>query len=133
MPPEPGSRLPVWPWSSCWVSPGMMGCCLHPRAGGLRPSSPRSLMKAMEQRVEALGAEPHGGMSEATTQMLQESIIRGRSNSYSRDLPKEDSRFQEITRDLEIRADLLENREEEMARAGPRQHRHGRRSRVGRQ
>lgn len=43
--------------------------------------------------------------------MIQESIIWGRLNSYSRDLLKENNQLQ-ITWDLKIRVDLLENREE---------------------
>ena len=72
-------------------------------------------MKAMEQWVEALVAETHSGMSETTKEMNQERIVQGRLNSYSRDFLKENNQLQEITRDLKIRVDLLENREKEMA------------------
>ena len=89
----------------------MVDCCLHPGFGGLHPSSPHSLMKAMEQWVEASVAETHSGMSETTKEMIQESIVQGRLNSYSRDFLKENNQLQEITRDLKIRVDLLENRE----------------------
>lgn len=65
----------------------------------------------MEQRVENSVAETHSGMSETTKQMIQESIIWGKLNSYSTDLLKENNRLQEITQDLRIRVDLLANRE----------------------
>lgn len=85
------------PGVTAGVSPGMVGCCLHPGFGRLCPSSPHSLMKAMEQWVEASVAETCSGMAETTKQMIQEIIIRGRLNSYSRDLLKEIHRLQEIT------------------------------------
>lgn len=48
--------------------------------------------------------------------MLQESIIQGRMNSNSKDPLKENNRLQEITSDLKIQVDLLENREKETAK-----------------
>lgn len=65
----------------------------------------------MEQRVENSVAETHSRMSETTKQTIQESIIWGKLNSYSRDLLKENNCLQEITQDLKLRVDLLANRE----------------------
>lgn len=48
--------------------------------------------------------------------MLQESIIWDRMNSYSKDLLKENNHLQEVTWDLKIPVDLLENREKEVAK-----------------
>lgn len=58
----------------------------------------------MEQQVENLVAE-------TTKQMIQESIIWAKLNSYSRDLLKENNWSQEITQDLKFQVDLLANRE----------------------
>lgn len=98
--PLPGSWLPLLALELVlalgqWVAAFTQGL------GGLQPSSPHSLM---EQQVENLVAE-------TTKQMIQESIIWGKLNSYSRDLLKENNWLQEITQDLKFRVDLLANRE----------------------
>ncbi|XP_025969646.2 uncharacterized protein LOC112991396 [Dromaius novaehollandiae] len=79
-----------------------------------------SLMKEMEQRVEALATETHRRMSETTQQVIQENVALraqlGRLNSYNRDLLKDNEELQAVMRDLKIQVDLLKDREKEMAR-----------------
>ncbi|XP_010210431.1 PREDICTED: uncharacterized protein LOC104565433 [Tinamus guttatus] len=79
-----------------------------------------SLMKEMEQRVEALATETHRRMSETTQQVIQENVALraqlGRLHSYNRDLLKDNEQLQATTRDLKIQVDLLEDREKEMAK-----------------
>lgn len=77
-----------------------------------------------------MASEPHSRMSEATKIMIQESVIQGRVKSYTRDLLQEKNQLQEVTEDLKIPVDLLENREQDMAKCslqaqGPRQYVHG--------
>lgn len=55
--------------------------------------------------------------------MLQGSIIWDRMHSYSRDLLQENNQLQDITWDLKIQVDLLEDREKEMAKRMVNNHR----------
>lgn len=73
-----------------------------------------------------MASEPHSRMSEATKIMIQESVIQGRVNSYTRGLLQENHQLQ----GLKIPVDPLENREQDMATCslqsqGPRQYVHG--------
>lgn len=73
-----------------------------------------------------VASEPHSRMSEATKIMIQESVIQGRVNSYTRGLLQENHQLQ----GLKIPVDPLENREQDMATCslqsqGPRQYVHG--------
>ncbi|XP_062446897.1 cilia- and flagella-associated protein 157 [Rhea pennata] len=79
-----------------------------------------SLMKEMEQRVEALATETHRRMNETTQQVIQENVALraqlGRLNNYNRDLLKDNEQLQAVMSDLKIQVDLLEDREKEMAK-----------------
>lgn len=73
-----------------------------------------------------VASEPHSRMSEATKIMIQESVIQGRVNSYTRGLLQENHQLQ----GLKIPVDPLENREQDIATCslqsqGPRQYVHG--------
>lgn len=73
-----------------------------------------------------VASEPQSRVSEATKIMIQESVIQGRVNSYTRGLLQENHQLQ----GLKIPVDPLENREQDMATCslqsqGPRQYVHG--------
>lgn len=52
-----------------------------------------------------MASEPHSRMSEATKIMIQESVIQGRVNSYTRGLLQENHQLQEVTEGLKIPVD----------------------------